>query len=163
MKKNSNELEQVLSRLSTSRLEKSRNKIPRSALTNREAGLWQLLRDGLKESGRRIETTRLESWALPGVPDVLLCSESGRFSFWELKAHKGKGKLDLSPHQVAWLSRHSEAPVFVIVRDGALAISVFAGRDAVDLRMGGVAAVEPLAVFVEPYDWPTFFSLTAPI
>ena len=92
-----------------------------------------------------------------------MCSESGRFSFLELKAHKGKGKLDLSPHQVAWLSRHSEAPVFVIVSDGALAISVFAGRDAVELRMDGVAAVEPLAVFVEPYDWGTFFSLTAPI
>ena len=92
-----------------------------------------------------------------------MCSESGRFSFWELKAHKGKGKLDLSPHQVSWLSRHSEAPVFIVVRDGSLAISVFAGRDAVDLRMDGVAAVEPLAVFVEPYDWVEFFSLTVPV
>ena len=163
MKKNSNELERALNQLSTSRPQKSTNQMPRAALTNREAGLWQLLRDGLKESGRRIETTRLESWALPGVPDVLMCSESGRFSFLELKAHKGKGKLDLSPHQVAWLSRHSEAPVFVIVRDASLSIRVFSGRDAVELKMDGVAAVEPLAVFDEPYDWLPFFSLTAPI
>ena len=160
---NSKELEQVLSRLSTSRPSKSSNKIPRAALTHREAGLWQILLGGLGKSGRRIETTRLESWAIPGVPDVLVCSEAGRFSFWELKAHKGKGKLDLSPHQVSWLSRHAAGPVFVIVRDATLAISVFAGRDAVDLRMDGVAAVEPLAVLEEPYDWAAFFALTAPV
>ena len=163
MKKNLTEFERVLNQQLTSRPSKSSNKIPRAALTNREAGLWQILLGGLGKSGRKIETTRLESWAIPGVPDVLVCSESGRFSFWELKAHKGKGKLDLSPHQVSWLSRHSEAPVFIVVRDGSLAISVFAGRDAVDLRMDGVAAVEPLAVFEEPYDWPAFFALTAPI
>jgi hypothetical protein len=160
---NSKELERALSQLSTSRPPKSKNTIPKSALTNREAGLWQILLGGLGKSGRKIETTRLESWAIPGVPDVLVCSEAGRFSFWELKAHKGKGKLDLSPHQVSWLSRHAAGPVFVIVRDGALAISVFAGRDAVDLRMDGVAAVEPLAVFEEPYDWVKFFALTAPV
>jgi hypothetical protein len=44
-----------------------------------------------------------------------------------------------------------------------LAISVFAGSSAVDLRMDGLSAVEALAVFEEPYDWEAFFRLTSPI
>ena len=161
---NSNELEEALSKLSTSRPKKSSNSIPREALTNRESGLWRLISDGLKRSGRRIETTRLESWAIPGVPDIILCSEIGVFSFLELKVTKsGIGKLDLSPHQCAWLSRHSDGPAFVVVRDRSLAISVYTAADAVDLRMAGLAAVEALATFEEPYDWESFFRLTSPI
>jgi hypothetical protein len=49
------------------------------------------------------------------------------------------------------------------VRDSSLDISVFAGSDAVALRMDGVAAVSPLAVFQEPYDWQEFFRLTSPV
>ena len=126
--------------------------------------MWSLITNGLKTTDRKIENTRLESWALPGVPDVLLCSESGVFSLLELKVTKGRaGKLDLSPHQCAWLSRHSGGPVFIIVRDSSLAISVYPGSDAVDLRMDGLAAVEALAVFEEPYNWEAFFRLTSPV
>ena len=143
---------------------KSKNQIPREARTNREAGLWRIILDGLKTTTRKIETTRLESWALPGVPDVLLCSESGVFSFLELKAQKSAvGKVDLSPHQVAWLSRHASGPCFIVVRDSSLNIRVFAGSDVVDLRMEGLAAVSPVAVFEEPYDWEEFFRLTSPV
>tara|TARA_R110002072_G_scaffold93206_1_gene206763 strand:+ start:2356 stop:2508 length:153 start_codon:yes stop_codon:yes gene_type:complete len=49
------------------------------------------------------------------------------------------------------------------VRDSSLDISVFAGSDAVDLRMDGLAAVAALAVFEEPYDWEEFFRLTSPV
>ena len=73
------------------------------------------------------------------------------------------GKLNLSPHQCAWLSRHSGGPAFIVVRDGGLDISVYAASAAVDLRMDGLAAVEALAVFEEPYDWEAFFRLTSPI
>jgi hypothetical protein len=98
------------------------------------------------------------------VPDVLLCSEGGVFSFLELKVSESTtGKLHLSPHQCAWLSRHASGPAFIVVRDGSLDISVFAGSSAVDLRMDGLSAVEALAVFEEPYDWEAFFRLTSPI
>jgi len=131
---------------------------------NREAGLWRIISDGLQSSGRRIETTRLESWAIPGVPDVLLMEECGGFSFLELKVVKRRtGKLLLSPHQCAWLSRHASGNCFIVVRDRSLAIGVYSGADAVDLRMDGFAAVSPLAVFEEPYDWAEFFELTAPV
>ena len=158
------ELDKVLNQLLTSPPSKSTNQIPRTALKNREAGLWKLVSDGLRKSGRKIETTRLESWAIPGVPDVLLCSESGVFSFIELKVTKsGTGKLNLSPHQCAWLSRHSCGPAFIVVRDGSLDISVFPASAAVDLRMDGLAAVEAMAVFAEPYDWESFFRLASPV
>jgi hypothetical protein len=118
----------------------------------------------LKTTTRKIETTRLESWAIPGVPDVLLCGEGGVFTFLELKAQKSAvGKVDLSPHQVAWLSRHSAGPCFIIVRDSSLDIRVFSGSDVVDLRMDGLASVSPLATFEEPYDWEAFFRLTSPL
>ena len=118
----------------------------------------------MKQTGRKIEATRLESWAIPGIPDVLLCGESGVFSFLELKVTKsGAGKLGVSPHQCSWLSRHSSGPCFIVVRDGSLAISVYAGSGAVALRMDGLAAVSPLALFKEPYDWKEFFRLTAPV
>ena len=101
---------------------------------------------------------------MPGIPDVLLCGESGVFSFLELKVTKsGAGKLGLSPHQCSWLSRHSSGPCFIVVRDSALDISVYAGSGAVALRMDGLAAVEALSVFKEPYDWEAFFRLTAPV
>jgi hypothetical protein len=131
---------------------------------NREAGLWRIISDGLQSSGRSIETTRLESWAIPGVPDVLLMAECGGFSMLELKVVKRRtGKLLLSPHQCAWLSRHSRGNCFIVVRDRRLDIGVYRGSDAVDLRMDGFAAVQALAVFEEPYDWSAFFELTAPV
>ena len=162
-RRNLKEFEKALSRLSTSRPKKSKNQMPKEAMTNRESGLWRLISDALKRSERKIETTRLESWAIPGVADVLLCSEGGVFSFLELKVSESTtGKLGLSPHQCAWLSRHSGGPAFIVVRDSSLAISVYAASAAVDLRMDGLAAVEALAVFEEPYDWPEFFRLTSP-
>tara|TARA_R110002096_G_scaffold159360_1_gene325181 strand:- start:117 stop:404 length:288 start_codon:yes stop_codon:yes gene_type:complete len=94
----------------------------------------------------------------------LFCSETGVFSFLELKAQKSSvGKVDLSPHQCAWLSRHASGPCFIVVRDSSLDIRVYSGSDAVDLRMAGLAAVEALATFEEPYDWQEFFRLTSPI
>jgi hypothetical protein len=47
------------------------------------------MKSELKKSPRKLTATRLETWATPGVPDVLLCDESGGFHFIELKATKG--------------------------------------------------------------------------
>ena len=98
------------------------------------------------------------------MPDVLLLSERGEFSCLELKAAKNfTRKVDLSPHQCAWLSRHSHGPCFIVIRDSSLDIRVFCGSDAVSLRMDGASAVEALAVFKAPYDWDEFFELTCPL
>jgi len=118
---------------------------------------------GLKKTKtRKIETTRLESWATPGVPDVMLCAENGAFCFLELKVVKHK-KINLSPHQCAWLSRHFHANSWIITRDSNFIISCFRGADVVELRMGGLSAVEPVAIFAEPYDFEEFFGLICPL
>jgi hypothetical protein len=118
----------------------------------------------LKTTSRKIETTRLESWALPGLPDVLMCSESGVYSFLELKiAKRRSGRIDLSAHQCAWHCRNSSGPCFIVLRDFFLAIHVFHGARAVDLRMDNFTTVPALAVFTEPYNWKNFFELTSPI
>lgn len=147
-------------------------KVPKRSL-NRESGLWGLLHAGMKKTGRRIEHTRLESWAVPGVPDVLLCSEAGIFSMLELKALPTKSQLSkplhLSPHQCAFASRHAHAPVFIVVRDSNFELLVFDSSSAVDLRLDGCAAVEALQIFSPThsqgtaYDWDAFFRLTSPV
>jgi hypothetical protein len=78
---------------------------------------------------------------MPGIPDVLLCDDSGLFHLVELKATAGNA-VDLRPHQVAWLSRHAEASVWVVVRKVATEIRpqkmyLYHGRDAMDLKMAG--------------------------
>ena len=44
--------------------------IPRTAL-KRESGLWKTMKTALEKSKKKIEHTRLETWAMPGVPDVV--------------------------------------------------------------------------------------------
>ena len=81
----------------------------------------------------------------------------------ELKVIKSGKKVNLSAHQVSWHSRHSHAPPFIVVRDRSLHIRVFSPKDAVELRMVGMDQVQPLGDFPEPYDWESFWALTAPL
>ena len=121
------------------------------------------MKEGLqKTKTRRIEATRLESWATPGVPDVMLCAENGLFSFLELKIVKHK-QINLSPHQCAWLSRHGHANTWIIARDSNLDITCYHGADVVELRMSGLSAVPVVATFAEPYDFEALFRLICPL
>lgn len=85
---------------------------------------------------------------MPGVPDVVLCDESGKFHFIELKATAGNA-VDLRPHQVAWLTNHGHASVWVMVKkrptkNAPEQLFVYRGSGAVDLRMEGLnGSVEP--------------------
>ena len=145
-----NELEKVLNQSSISR--------PTRRM-NRESNLWKLLSQSLKSSNRKIETTRLENWSVPGVPDVLCCNEKGHFSFLELKIVK-KDRLRISPHQVSWLSRHSHGRVFIICRDSNMVIHVFGGDDAYSLCRDKLSSCRAIASFAKPYNWEKFWDLT---
>ena len=73
------------------------------------------MKTGMEKSSRNLKSTRLETWAMPGVPDVLLCDEQGDFHFVELKATGGQA-VELRPHQVSWMSTHAHASVWILVR-----------------------------------------------
>ena len=94
----------------------------------------------------------------------MLCDERGAFSFLELKVVKRRAsKVDLSPHQCAWLSRHAHGRAFVVVREPSLAVSIFPASAAVDLRLDKFSTLEAMAVFEEPYNWDEFFRLICPL
>lgn len=123
------------------------------------------MRTALKKSSRKISSTRLETWATPGIPDVLLCDEKGKFHFVELKATAGKA-VDLRPHQVAWLSNHKDASVWVLVKklqtkNEPEQIFLFHGRDAVDLKLEGLK-VDPVIHQKEKFNWEDIFRLICP-
>jgi len=102
---------------------------------------------------------------MPGVPDVLLCDEDGNFHFVELKATAGKA-VDLRPHQVAWLSNHAHASVWVLVlkkktKNLPQMIYLYPGNAAMDLKLEGMA-VSPLYLAEGAPDWETILGLISP-
>ena len=65
-----------------------------------ESKLWQLVKKNITS----IHWTRLESWAMPGVPDVYGIQDEISV-FVELKVTKSN-KIGLSPFQKNWLYNH---------------------------------------------------------
>lgn len=62
----------------------------------------------MKATQDRVFWTRIESWAIPGVPDLHGVTEG--CSFWlELKVSPlvNLTHLDLRPHQIGWQTRYS--------------------------------------------------------
>ena len=103
---------------------------------------------------------------MPGVPDVVFCDEQGQFHFMELKSSGGKA-VDLSPHQVSWLSNHSRASVWVFKRKVQTPkqpeqFFLYHGRDAMDLMFHGLD-VKPVYHSEGLPDWEAIFELISPI
>ena len=124
------------------------------------------MKTGISKTSRKLKTTRLETWAMPGVPDVLICDEEGNFHFVELKVTGGKA-VELRPHQVAWLSNHSHASAWVLVlkkktKTLPQRISLYPASAAMDLKMEGLA-VEPLYEETETICWDFILDLICPI
>tara|TARA_R100001480_G_scaffold143997_1_gene141783 strand:- start:893 stop:1312 length:420 start_codon:yes stop_codon:yes gene_type:complete len=65
-----------------------------------ESKLWQMVKKNIPD----VHWTRLESWAMPGVPDVYGIQD-GISVFVELKVTKSN-KINLSPFQKNWLYNH---------------------------------------------------------
>ena len=138
--------------------------IPRTA-TKREVDFWRQMKSGMKRTGRDIKATRLETWVMPGVPDVVLCDERGLFHFVELKATAGNA-VDLRPHQVAWLTNHGHGSVWVILKKHETKnqpeqLFLYKGSEAMDLKMEGLK-IEPFYHVSGIVDWNEIFSLICP-
>ena len=100
---------------------------------------------------------------MPGVPDVVLQDHKGRFHFVELKA-TGLNAVDLRPHQVSWLTKHGHGSVWILVKQETSKMPkpklyLFGGKDAVDLKMEGLNAVESYAELESPFDWEEIIDL----
>ncbi len=65
-----------------------------------ESKLWQMVKKNIPD----VHWTRLESWAMPGVPDVYGIQD-GISVFVELKVTRSN-KINLSPFQQNWLYNH---------------------------------------------------------
>ena len=108
--------------------------------------------------------TRIESWAVPGVPDVDVCDEHGRFHKIELKS-TASDKVGLRPHQVSYMTRHQHASCWILVRktltEGGHAVFLYHARQAVDVWAEG-CKVRPVLRLDSPVDYDVLFDTISP-
>lgn len=108
--------------------------------------------------------TRVESWAVPGVPDVDVCDEFGKFHKIELKSTAGD-KVGLRPHQVSYMTRHQHASCWILVRKtltaGGHAVFLYHARQAVDVWAEG-CRVRPILRLDSPVDYDVLFDTISP-
>ena len=127
---------------------------------NRESNFWKQVRTNLPESWI---ATRIESWAVPGVPDTLLCDSDGQIHLIELKVCTANA-VRLSPHQVSFLTRHAHASAWVLIKkqpfkDRAHSVLLYRGADAIALATDGLSGAEPAGHWRNPVPWADVFSL----
>jgi hypothetical protein len=133
-------------------------------MTN-EAGLYRQFKTANK-SRRDWILTRIENWVGQGIPDLLACDEKGGLHFVELKFCKANA-VNLSPHQVAWLTRHQKSSSWVLVKQQARAdvkstLHLYRASQAISLAEDGLKT--PAAgTFEHPFDWNAVFNLISPI
>ena len=77
---------------------------------NPETKLWKLLKKNTPE----IKWSRIESWAVPGIPDLLGYHDSCGFFTVELKV-TSTNKVRFSPHQILFHSTHTKRN-FILVQ-----------------------------------------------
>ena len=129
----------------------------------RESGFYQQMKTGIKKTKRNLILTRLETWATPGIPDLIICDENGKFHFIELKYTATKA-VQISPHQVAWLSKHKHSSSWIFIKrdfckENTSFIIIYKAEDAIDLKLQGLKK-PPFYCEEEPFDWHEILSLT---
>ena len=114
---------------------------------------------------RNWKLTRLETWATPGVPDVLLLDEAGCFHLVELKFTDGNA-VSLRPHQVSFLSTHKSGKVWLLVKQKRPSqrdyrLYLYGGDSAVSVAMDGLQT-GPRCLLEGPIDWEKLFEEISP-
>tara|TARA_R100001460_G_scaffold20093_4_gene41808 strand:+ start:960 stop:1397 length:438 start_codon:yes stop_codon:yes gene_type:complete len=136
--------------------------VPKKTRKPRESSFWQQMKQAMKQHEPKWSATRLESRVTHGVPDVLLLDHRGHWHLVELKTTE-RNKVDISPHQVAFASKHSRGSCWIAVKlktGSASEIFLYRGESAMDLRMEGLVT-EPALKLSAPVDWPLFFQTLA--
>ena len=132
----------------------------------KEAGLYKQLKSAIKRSKRNLVLTRIENWAGQGIPDLLICDEKGLFHFIELKFVKANA-VNLSPHQVAWLTRHNHSSSWVLIKKQnnpttTAELYLYKADQAIDLKTNGLKT-EPIGSWKAPFEWEILWDLIYPI
>lgn len=125
--------------------------------------MWEALRRALKAAGWL--GTRLETWAIPGIPDVLAAAPDGTLALIELKTTLNR-RVRVSPHQAAFLSTYSShgAPVWFLIRQGIGENSVwllYPGSEATRLALYPFDVDDPRAAGIwhgRLPDWPALLA-----
>lgn len=135
--------------------------------TTPEAKFSRRVREALQHYGCAVE--RIENRVNLGIPDMLV-GVGDKFVMLELKVVTRGLKIDLRPHQVAFLARHSRAgrPCFVLVlyegttrRPGFVAL--YPGSRAIDLVETGISTPQAFSWPSFEVDWPALVAaLSAP-
>ena len=88
------------------------------------------------------------------------------FHFIELKFVKANA-VNLSPHQVAWLTRHKHSSSWVLVKkqnnsDTKAELYLYKADQAIDLKTNGLKT-KPVGTWKAPFDWENLWGLIYPI
>lgn len=71
--------------------------------------------------------------------------------------------MDLRPHQVAFLNTHGHASTWVLIKrqpkNSEPEVLLYKGESALDLKMDGMAKVEPAFRSGFPVDWEKLWGL----
>ena len=103
-------------------------------------GEEQKLYKKLKEFTPQIIWNRVENLSLPGMPDLLGYTNSGRFFTVELKVTKGI-EIRCSPHQIAWHVQHPNNTFILVAALGPRAVDryqMFRGSRIMELVACGL-------------------------
>jgi hypothetical protein len=115
-----------------------------------EANFYQKMKKGMT----RAKITRVESWVNLGIPDCIVAL-GGEFHLVELKVADIKGKVKVSPHQIAFHSAHKGYPVWLFVQydKGRNArLFVYPAWRSFDVAQFGILA-QPVLEQKYPWDW----------
>ena len=97
--------------------------------------------------------TRLESRATLGVPDVLIMDSQGDWHMVELKTTANMS-VDMSPHQVAFLTKHARGSVWIAVKlTSATGHEVFLYRGTSSRRKARGVGARPDKHFSSPVSY----------
>ena len=108
-----------------------------------ERQLWKKL----KNESKRITWTRLENWALFGIPDLLGYTPSGNFFTLELKSTllKNASLVRFSPHQISFHIKHKKNTFILVACTLKLGgFRLYPGSRILELVDSGLK-LEPLA------------------
>ena len=108
-----------------------------------ERKLYQKLRKSLPQ----ISWIRLENNSLHGTPDLLGYNNSGHFFTVELKVTRSN-KVRLSPHQIAFHTKHPRNSFILVQHRGSGAVKLFPGSGVLALEACGLK-LEALATGLE--------------